>query len=157
MYIGGGQLEKDEFIGRCDRNLKLVRTEFSFSQEKMALMLGISKKTLVEIEKERSSLGWAGSVVLCTVFSESRILNDVFPDGMFDEIHTIAFEKTEPNYRRSRSNRLWWQTIKQNDKYILEQNIVSQHYRVITRDLRVVASSFDMEELEHLMNENKGG
>ena len=57
-------LDREDFIKTCNSKLKLVRTEFSFSQDKMAVMLGISKKTLVEIEKGRSSLGWSGSIVL---------------------------------------------------------------------------------------------
>ena len=144
-------MDRDEFIRICNSKLKLVRTEYSFSQDKMALMLGISKKTLVEIEKGRSSLGWSGSVVLCSVFFESEILRDTFPDGALDTVHIIAFENSEPEYHRANYHRIWWQTIMQNDNYILEQNIVSQHYRLITKDLNVIASSFNIDDLKKLM------
>jgi DNA-binding XRE family transcriptional regulator len=50
-------MDRKQFIEICDSKLKMIRIEFSYSQEKMALILGISKKTLVEIEKGRSSLG----------------------------------------------------------------------------------------------------
>ena len=145
-------MERDEFIALCNSKVKLVRTEFSFSQEKMALMLGISKKTLVEIEKGRSSLGWSGSVVLCAIFNDSQILNDVFSQNPIDVFRNIAFENSEPNYRQANTYRIWWQTILQNDEYLIEQNIVSQHYRLLTKDNKIVASSFNIEDLKKIMN-----
>lgn len=144
-------LDREEFISVCNSKLKLVRTEFSFSQEKMALMIGVSKKTLVEIEKGRSSLGWSGSVVLCSVFSASRVLCDTFSASPLEIIHNIAFEDSEPNYKQANTFRIWWQTVLQNDKYLIEQNIVSQHYRLLTSNCKVVASSFDIEDLKKLM------
>jgi len=148
----GDKLDRNEFIALCNSKLKAVRTEFSFSQEKMALMLGISKKTLVEIEKGRSSLGWSGSVVLCAVFSESSVLTETFLQNPTDVFKSIAFEKSEPNYRQAMSHKLWWETIVENDHYYIEQNIVSQHYRLLTKDNRIVASSFDIEDLKKIMS-----
>jgi transcriptional regulator with XRE-family HTH domain len=43
------------FIELVDNKLKLIRTEYNYSQEKMAKILGISKKG-------RSSLGWTAAV-----------------------------------------------------------------------------------------------
>ncbi len=145
-------MDRDEFIKICNVKLKLVRTEYSFSQEKMALMLGISKKTLVEIEKGRSSLGWSGSVVLCAVFSDSQILNDTFSQNPIDVFRSIAFENSEPNYRQANSYRIWWQPVIEKDNYLIEQNIVSQHYRLLTKDNMIIASSFNIEDLKRLMN-----
>ena len=51
-------MDRKSFIEEMDIHLKLVRTEYGCTQEMMARILGISKKTLVEIEKGRSSLGW---------------------------------------------------------------------------------------------------
>ncbi len=148
---------REEFIAVCDSKLKLVRTEYSFSQEKMAVMLGISKKTLIEIEKGRSSLGWSGSVVLCAVFSESQILNDTFINEPTEIFKSIAFENSEPNYKRANTYRIWWQTVLQNEEYLIEQNIVSQHYRLLTKDNKVAASSFNIDDLKSIMTKNKKG
>ena len=46
-------MTKKEFAAALDSALKAVRKEYGFTQEKMAAVLGISKKTLVEIEKGR--------------------------------------------------------------------------------------------------------
>jgi Predicted transcriptional regulators len=42
---------KKQFVKLMDEKLKLIRTEYGLTQDKMALILGISKKTLIEIEK----------------------------------------------------------------------------------------------------------
>ena len=113
----------------------------------MAYILGLSKKTLVEIEKERSSLGWSGSVTLCSIFFESRVLNEIFSENPLSVIRKIAFENSEPNYRRANTTRVWWHTVLEKNGFIIEQNIVSQHYRLIAPDNSILASSFDMDDL----------
>lgn len=40
-------MDRNEFVRKADEKLKLIRTEYGFNQEKMADVLGISKKTLV--------------------------------------------------------------------------------------------------------------
>ena len=67
-------MTKKEFAAALDSALKAVRKEYGFTQEKMAAVLGISKKTLVEIEKGRSSLGWTGAAAFAAIFRESCIL-----------------------------------------------------------------------------------
>ena len=46
-------MTRETFVAELDRQVKLVRTEYGFTQDVMARVLGISKKTLVEIEKGR--------------------------------------------------------------------------------------------------------
>lgn len=140
-------MDRKQFIQICNLNLKQIRTEFSFSQGKMAITLGISKKTLVEIEKGRSSLGWSVSVVLCTLFSNSKVLTDIF-DGRHSEIiMALAFDGSEPEYPQTKGGTIWWQTIKENSKYIIQQNIISQHYRLLNSEGKRIASSLDLEDL----------
>ena len=43
-------MERKEFIEIMSSHLKLVRTEYGFSQDQMAAVLGISKKSLVETD-----------------------------------------------------------------------------------------------------------
>jgi DNA-binding XRE family transcriptional regulator len=113
----------------------------------MAVALGISKKTLVEIEKARKSLGWTTAVAFCTIFSDSEILADVFGGKPFDIIVALAFEGEPMSYPKTAGGRVWWTNVEQNDTFIIQQNIISQHYRLLTRDHRRVASSFRQEDL----------
>lgn len=46
-------MDKQEFIELVNSKLTLIRVENDLSQEKMSEVIGLSKKTLVEIEKGR--------------------------------------------------------------------------------------------------------
>jgi DNA-binding XRE family transcriptional regulator len=140
-------MDRLSFIARCDAKSKLVRTEYGLTQEKMATVLGISKKTLVEIEKARKSLGWTTAVTFCTIFSDSEILAGVFGGKPFDIIAALAFEGEQVNYPKTAGGKVWWTDVEQNDVFIIQQNIISQHYRLLTRDHRRVTSSFALEDL----------
>jgi DNA-binding XRE family transcriptional regulator len=140
-------MDKMTYITMCDAKVKLVRTEYALTQEQMAMMLGISKKTLVEIEKSRKSLGWTTAVALCSIFSDSEILTNIFGGNAFDIIKSLAFVDEQITYPKTMGGKVWWQEVEQNDRYIIQQNIVSQHYRLLTKDYRRVASSFNIEEL----------
>lgn len=150
-------MDKKEFIAICDAKVKLVRAEHSLSQDKMALMLGISKKTLVEIEKGRSSLGWTGSVALCSIFGDSETIAEVFGGKPTDMIMALAWNGSEPVYPHTMGGRIWWQTTMSNERYTIQQNILSQHYRLLTADGRRVASSFIMEDLMRLFDQSGPG
>ena len=148
-------MDRKHLIEICDTKLKLVRTEFSFSQEKMAVILGISKKTLVEIEKGRSSLGWTGSVALCSIFYNAKVIASAFGGNPTDIILEIAFAGCEPHYEQTMSGKIWWQKIKENEAYIIQQNVISQHYRLLTKDGRRVASSINLEDLTVIFAEEQ--
>ena len=147
-------MERNEFIGKADEKLKLVRTEYDFNQERMAEILGISKKTLVQIEKGRSSLGWTGAVALCAIFERSEILEAAFGGAAAELIMTLAFRDSEPDYPKTMGGKMWWKTLEESNGNKIQQNIVSQHYRILDPFDRRVFSSFELaavkERLEKL-------
>jgi DNA-binding XRE family transcriptional regulator len=49
-------MDKEAIIQILSEHFKLVRTEFDYHQDEMATILGISKKTLVQIEKGRQGM-----------------------------------------------------------------------------------------------------
>lgn len=148
-------MKRDEYIDLCNGLLKVVRAEFGYSQERMATALGISKKTLVEIEKGRSSLGWAGSVTFCTIFAQSEILARAFGGKTTDMIYALAFEGEKPFAPKSLKGKIWWDEIQRNNRYVIQQNIISQHYRLLDKDGGRVASSFRVEDLLDYFNQEK--
>ena len=85
-------MTRDTFVQKVDALVKLVRTEYGLTQEQMAQCLGISKKTLVGIEKGRGSLGWTGTAAICSLFSESTVLQNTFGGEMSDILKAYAFE-----------------------------------------------------------------
>jgi DNA-binding XRE family transcriptional regulator len=140
-------MNRNEFIKKADDKLKLVRTEYGYNQEKMADILGVSKKTLVQIEKGRSSLGWTGAVALCTIFRRSEVLAGTLGGEATDIILALAFEDSEPEYPKTLGGKIWWKTLEEAATYKLQQNIISQHYRILDQNDRRICASFDREML----------
>ena len=149
-------MTKDTFISERNRQVKLVRTEYGLTQESMAKVLGISKKTLVEIEKGRSSLGWTGAVALVSIFSDSQVLSGLLGGEAGDMVRALAFQDLHPQYPRTMGGRVWWRFVETVGPYTIQQNLISQHYRALDREDGRVCSSFDLEEVRTHLRELEG-
>lgn len=147
-------MTKKEFAAQMDAVLKAVRREYGFTQEKMAAVLGISKKTLVEIEKERSSLGWTGAAAFAAIFSESSILQEKYGGELTDLVEALAFEDAEPQYPKTMGGKVWWREIMKKKGYRIQQNLISGHFRLLDKENHRLMASFEMERvLERLKRE----
>ena len=149
-------MTKEEFVTGMSGMVKLVRTEYGFTQDVMAKVLGISKKTLVEIEKGRVSLGWTGAVALCTIFSASQVLAGRLGGEAGDMVRALAFQDLHPQYPRTMGGRVWWRFVETVGPYTIQQNLISQHYRALDREDGRVCSSFDLEEVRRRLAELEG-
>ena len=149
-------MDRKQFIDEMDIHLKLVRTEYGYTQDAMAQVLGISKKTLVEIEKGRSSLGWVGAVAFSALFAESRILTSLLGGEASDMVKALAFEGRKPYFAPTMGGKVWWRTIETGEKWLIQQNIISQHYRALDKNNRRISFSFDLEELRRRIGELEG-
>ncbi|MDX9872934.1 MAG: transcriptional regulator [Clostridia bacterium] len=136
-------MTREEFIQRVDEKVRLIRSEREYTQDKMAEVLGISKKTLVQIEKRRASLGWTGAVTLCTVFKDSEILEMTFGGQPEDIILTVAFNGYVPEYGKTLGGTVWWKEVERKGSFRIQQNIISKHYRLLNEEDRRICSSFD--------------
>ena len=67
-------MQARDIVILLSERLRLVRSEYNLTQERMAEILGLSKKTLVQVAKERSLLSWPAAVTLATNFSDSEII-----------------------------------------------------------------------------------
>ena len=141
-----------DFIKIASEKLKLIRIESSFTQDKMAEILGISKKTLVQIEKGRSTLGWAFAVTLCTIFRNSEVLEMTFGGDPQDIILSLAFADYESN-EKTMGGKVWWINIKLSDEFRIQRNIITEHYRILDGQDRRICSSFDYDYIKKRMQE----
>ncbi|MFC7320731.1 helix-turn-helix transcriptional regulator [Halobacillus campisalis] len=87
------------------KKLKLIRVESGFNQSQMASILGMSKKTLVQIEKERMIANWTTTVAVCALFPQTDTLNSAL-EGRPGEI------VSEMARSRVQDQRLPFQSIK---------------------------------------------
>ncbi len=137
-------MNRTEFITILDNKLRLIRNEKDFTQDKMAEIIGVSKKTLVQIEKGRSSLGWTGAVAVAVLFKDSDIIQMALGGNPHDLVLSLAFNSYEDNYEPTLGGKVWWKNTEQQGNYIVQQNIISQHYRILDQQDRRVCSSFDL-------------
>lgn len=146
-------MRKQEFIAEINRTVKLVRTEYGFTQEAMAKAMGLSKKTLVEIEKGRASLGWMGAVAFSSIFARSQVLAGLLGGEAEDMVLALAFEELQPTYPKTMGGKVWWRVVETFLGYQIQQNIISQHYRALDQEDGRVCSSFDLEEIHRQLRE----
>lgn len=151
-------MERSEFISIMNRKIKLIRTEFDLTQEKMAEAIGISKKTLVEIEKGRNSLSWSAAVAAAVIFADSSILDEAFGGETSDLVKVIALNGLDAKLPdKTMGGRVWWQDIKESKGYRIQQNIISRHYRILDAEDRRFFSTFDKKEAESRLKELTSG
>ena len=127
--------------------LKLIRTEYGLTQDEMSVIMGISKKTLVESEKGRRSLGWTECVALASLFAQSHVLQNSFGGDVSDMLSALAFSHVSVRYPQTMGGKVWWRTVEKSNGYRIQQNIISQHYRLLNADDCRLISSFDLEEI----------
>ncbi len=140
-------MNRKEFIKEMDIHLKLVRTEYGYTQEMMASILGMSKKTLVEIEKGRSTLGWMGAVAFSSLFSDSRILSSLLGGGAEEMVKALAFEGQKPYFFPTMGGHIWWRDVEVTAKWRIQQNMISQHYRALAQNDRRICFGFDLDTI----------
>lgn len=151
-------MERAEFISLMNSKIKLIRTEFDLTQEKMAEAIGISKKTLVEIEKGRNSLSWSAAVAAAVIFADSGILEDAFGGETSDLVKVIALQGLDAKLPdKTMGGRIWWQDIKETKGYRIQQNIISRHFRILDAENRRFFSTFDKKEAESKLKELTAG
>ncbi|MGG2015420.1 helix-turn-helix transcriptional regulator [Bacillus sp. S10(2024)] len=145
-------MNKDKVVQIIAKKMKLIRTEHNYTQEEMAEILGLSKKTLVQIEKERILPSWTTVVAICALFQSSEVLQVAFGGSALEVVQTIAHDQMEYKKEKTMGGQIWWKEIESRGDFCLQQNIVSQHYRILDDENYRWFSTFHKEEaLEKLV------
>lgn len=151
-------MNKEAITAIVSSKLKLIRTERGYTQDKMADVIGLSKKTLVQIEKERSTAGWTTAAAVCALFRNSDILQSAL-GGDPVEIAELAAHKTisRPNgQEKTMGGHVWWRELDSQKGIRLQQNVISGHYRVLdAEDYRLFSTYDAVEAEEHFQNHVK--
>jgi DNA-binding XRE family transcriptional regulator len=136
-------LTRDEIIDIVSDKIRLIRLESEYTQDKMAEIIGLSKKTLVQIEKGRVKAGWSTVVTVCALFRESETVRHLFGNEALEVLETVAREDIEFRKERTLGGKVWWKELNRKEGFILQQNIISQHFRIIDQEDYRIYSSFD--------------
>ncbi|MBH0154993.1 helix-turn-helix domain-containing protein [Fictibacillus sp. 5RED26] len=146
-------MTQDEIVDLLTGKIKLVRTELGYTQDKMADILGISKKTLVQIEKERIKASWTVIVAMCALFRNSDILNNALGGNPLDVMELVVHEYVAVPKEKTWGGHVWWKEIESHKGYRLQQNVISQHFRILDQNDYRVFSSFEEEEAKKRLKE----
>ncbi|MCY8491372.1 helix-turn-helix transcriptional regulator [Bacillus atrophaeus] len=150
-------MDQDYMIELVSSKMKLIRMERGYTQEKMSEVLGVSKKTLVQIEKERTLAGWAHVVAVCALFKNSEVLQSVLGDEPLEVIETVAHRSIDRPKGKTMGGKVWWREMKAKGDFRLQQNLISQHYRILDSYDDLWFSTFEkrdaIERLDELAQE----
>lgn len=144
---------RDDIIEMVSEKLRLIRTEAGYTQDKMADIIGVSKKTLVQIEKGRVLAGWSTVVAVCALFRETETVQFLFGNEPLEVLETVAREGID--YRRGKTfgGKIWWRELFRENGFILQQNILSKHFRILDEKHYRIYSSFDEGNAKHRFRE----
>jgi DNA-binding XRE family transcriptional regulator len=136
-------LSREEIIAMVSEKLRLIRTEAGYTQDKMADIIGVSKKTLVQIEKGRVLANWSTAVSICALFRETETVQFLFGNEPLEVLETVAREGIDYRKMKTLGGRIWWRVVSSKNGFVLQQNILSKHYRILDEKNYRIFSSFD--------------
>jgi DNA-binding XRE family transcriptional regulator len=146
-------MTRDEIIIRVSDKVRVLRAEVGYTQDKMAEVIGISKKTLVQIEKGRVPAGWSTVVTICALFREAETIRYLFGNEPLEVLETVAHEGADYRKEKTLGGKVWWREVERAGGFVMQQNILSQHFRILDEDDFRIFSSFEEEETIHRLKE----
>ncbi|MEH7081380.1 helix-turn-helix domain-containing protein [Neobacillus drentensis] len=146
-------MTRDEIIMQVSEKLRLIRTEVGYTQDKMADIIGVSKKTLVQIEKGRVLANWSTVVSICALFRETETVQFLFGNEPLEVLETVAREGIDIRKSKTLGGRIWWRVVSKKNGYILQQNILSKHFRILDEENYRIFSSIDDKVSKHRFKE----
>ncbi|GAB0170468.1 helix-turn-helix transcriptional regulator [Lysinibacillus sp. CTST325] len=136
-------MNREQLITLISEKLKLIRTEKDLTQDQMSDLLGLSKKTLVQIEKGRIKTGWTTTVAVCALCRESSILQHELGGDPLEVVDLIANNGTLYPKEKTMGGYIWWKNLSEYNGYRLQQNVISQHFRILDTNNYRLLSTFD--------------
>ncbi|MFD2828889.1 XRE family transcriptional regulator XdrA [Corticicoccus populi] len=143
-------MDKQAFTEILQAKFKMVRTEAGYTQDSMSHTIGLSKKTLVQIEKERILPNWTTCISLCALFRNSEVLTNTFSGDPLELAQVISRGHcVYPNYE---SEKVYWEDIDSKNGFKLQFNKVNKVYRVINDENLPVHASYIEREIRTYFN-----
>ncbi len=146
-------MTKDHLIQLVSQKLKIIRAENDLSQEKMADLLGLSKKTLVQIEKGRALANWSVCIAVCSLFRESEVLQSACGGNPFEVVEALMDIGSPSRKEKTLGGKIWWKVEKQMGRFRLQRNVISGHYRILDDDDYRWCSSFNRDHIMNILKE----
>lgn len=150
-------MNKTDFCLNVQSILEGLRKDVGMTLEEMALTIGVSKKTLIQIEKERNKLKWPEAVTFVTIFIEHELVKSVFGDEVIEIIQSIAIQKPPRRQLKTMGGESWWKTTKEKDGFRLQQHKISRHYRILDTENYRIYFSYSKKDIVDEFDKYFGG
>jgi DNA-binding XRE family transcriptional regulator len=132
---------------------KLIRTEADITQDRMAEMLGISKKTLIEVEKGRKTFGFTSAALMIVLFRNGEIIQNLFGGSPLEVIDLAADVSIRKPWYKTMGGPVFWKEILKSGGFFLQYNWVTTHYRIIDETKYLHFYSYDEAEVKMRLSE----
>jgi DNA-binding XRE family transcriptional regulator len=143
-------LDRKTFVSMVSGKMRLIRNEYNLNQANMAELIGLSKKTLVQIEKERGLASWTVVLAICALFRESDVLKMIIGDDPLDAALAIAFKDVPTPKEVTGGGLVFWKTVRKEGKFIMQRHVFTGYYRIIDGHFKRWASAFDKTMITHV-------
>lgn len=144
-------MEREELISKISKKLKLIRVDSNYSQEEMSVVLGVSKKTLIQIEKGRLEASWTIVVATISLFQGSDIITNILGDDPLEVVELIAHKKIYTPKEKTLGGKVWWLDMQKKGDYRLQQNILSKHFRILDNNDYRWYSTFEKDDANNFL------
>lgn len=133
-------MDREAFTKVIQSKFKIIRTEAGYTQDSMSQTVGLSKKTLVQIEKERIIPNWTTCVSICALFRDSDILTSTFGGDPLELAQVLSRGNAfYPDYLKES---LYWETVEEKEGWTLQRNKMNDLHRVLDPENRPVHASY---------------
>ena len=143
-------MDRDFITQLVSVNFKSLRKESQYTQDKMAEILGIPKKTIIQIEKGRTIADWTMTIAICAIFRESNILHKLFGGDPLEVVELTVQDVNIRPQEKTLGGYVMWKNITVYKGFKLQRNVISKHFRILDEENYRLISTFD-EEVAHEM------
>lgn len=146
-------MDREEFTQVVSDTIRHIRANRNLTQDRMAEILGISKKTLVQIEKSRIHTGWTVAVACCAIFRNDETLQMALGGDPMELVDLFSAQNVATPGVKTLGGKVWWRKVAAIGNYILQHNVISHHFRILDGENRRWFSSFDEREARNRLGE----
>lgn len=142
-------MNKQTAIHLLSDNLKRIRNDADYTQDELAKILGLSKKTIVQIEKKRALLNWTTVIALVSLLTDNVVILALLEDSPLDIIKELSFHFDDDDYQvksKTMGGTVFWDTFSKTSHFKLQKHHFSQFYRILDQQNYRIYSTFEKED-----------
>ncbi|MBC9785216.1 transcriptional regulator [Heliobacterium chlorum] len=141
-----GVLTQETFDQLVSAKLRPIRTDADLTQDKMAEIIGISKKTLVDVEKGRKTLGFTAASLTAILFRRGEPVQSLFGDMTIDVVEFVSTRAKSRAWYKTLGGPVWWIEESRQGPFIVQKHRFTPYYRIIDSDHYLHYYSLNREE-----------